>query len=83
MEIWRIIKDMEESAFSEIDKMKAELTQAKLTMVVNYGPEGKTIKGLVEQNQTMEQMIVSVCQYYHKFIPFESGGKNETKLCSR
>lgn len=40
----------------------------KSTLLVNYGLSGKTIPNIITEYDTLEQMIVLVCQYYENKI---------------
>jgi len=61
--IWELVKALEED---DILPMKRELLEARATMLVNFGRDGRTIKGLIEGNETLTQMIVMVFEYYQK-----------------
>lgn len=60
MKIWQIVKDFEESK-SDIQK---ELGEAKATMIINYGDEGRTVKGLVSNTDSLITMILKVLTHY-------------------
>ena len=49
---------------NEVEDIKAELSQARATMMVNFGPEGKTQPGLVSGDEKLNRMIVKVFRYY-------------------
>ena len=42
------------------------LKEIRLTMIVNYGDNGRTIGGLVKDSQSELQMILSVLMHYHE-----------------
>ena len=64
MKVWEIVKDLEES---KSDALK-ELGEAKATMIINYGDEGRTIAGLVNNSDSLITMMLKVLEYYHKQI---------------
>ena len=49
---------------NKVEDIKAELSQARATMLVNFGPEGKTQPGLVSGDEKLSWMIVKVFRYY-------------------
>lgn len=66
--IWEKVKEMEDEFISSKDqeKMINELKEYKATMIVNFGPSGKHTPGLVTENQSASQMLMSVLE---NFIP--------------
>ena len=58
MDIWKLVKELESNAKDNV----VELAQAKATMLVNYGPNGKSIPGLINQDQTLLQMLLAVLE---------------------
>lgn len=58
--IWEVVKEME----SKTQKKDVELGEARATMIVNYGTEGKCIKGLCHETDTLVQMIMKVLDHY-------------------
>lgn len=59
--IYEQVKELENS-HKNADKIIGE---CRATMIVNYGPDGKVIKGLVAEPDGLLQMIVSVFRHYH------------------
>ena len=57
-----------------------DLKIIKATMLVNYGDNGKTIKGLVNEKQEPIHMIVDVLGHYHTKIT-KSTKKLNNDLC--
>lgn len=58
--IWEQVKELEESN-KDADRVIGE---CRATMIVNYGPTGKTIENLVAEPDGLLQMIVGVFRYY-------------------
>ncbi len=58
---WELVKELEDS-HKDADRVVGE---CRATMIVNYGPDGKTIKALVAEPDGLLQMIVSVFHHYH------------------
>jgi hypothetical protein len=56
---------------------QSEYATGRATLMVNFGPAGRHIPGLVNPNQRLDQAIVSVIDYYdaiirkHKLGPYE------------
>ena len=67
--IWQRVKELEERA----TKVENEIGQCRATMCVNFGPDGKTIKGLVMEKDTLFQMIITVFRHYHKIEGGDDG----------
>jgi hypothetical protein len=61
-ELWEQVKELQE----EKAKTPHELGEARATMIVNFGPEGKHTKGLVTQDMSLLGMIIKVLEH---FIP--------------
>lgn len=59
--IWEVVKNLE----SKMSDKEKELGEARATMLLNYGDEGKTIKGLCDGRDTLIQMIFKVFSFYH------------------
>lgn len=62
---WKLVKEIEESS----EKTTRELAEGKATMIVNFGPSGRTVPGLVDESMTMTRMIVAVFDHYHRAQP--------------
>lgn len=62
--IWEIVKDLE----SKMSDKEKELGEARATMLINWGEEGKSIKGLCSASDSIAQMVFKVFSYYHKTI---------------
>lgn len=60
MKIWEMVKAIEEKKHSEI----GELEEAKMTFIVNFGENGKCHAGLINEKDTLTQMIVSTFEFY-------------------
>ena len=60
-EIWKAVRELE----SEQTDRHTQLKQARATMLVNWGREGKTVPGLISENMKLDQMVCEVFQYYH------------------
>lgn len=59
--IWEVVKSLE----SKMTDKERELGEARATMLVNYGDEGKAIKGLCNERDSLVQMVFKVFCYYH------------------
>lgn len=59
--IWQLVKDLE----SKTSDKEQELGEARATMLVNYGEEGKCVKGLCDSKDTLTGMILKVFAYYY------------------
>lgn len=49
----------------ELELTETKYKEAVATMIVNYGKNGRTIAGLIDEHNTLMQMIIRVCEYYH------------------
>lgn len=49
---------------NQIEDIQEELSQAKATMIVNYGNNGKCKSELINTNDTLIKMIIDVCTWY-------------------
>ncbi len=59
MEIWQIVKYEE-----GVRKKLNELREAKMTMIKNFGRDGKCRAGLIKREDRLAQMIIDVFEYY-------------------
>jgi len=57
----KVVDDLVENS----DEKARELSEARGTMIVNYGVESGRILKIVTADQSLMQMIVTVGQYYH------------------
>ena len=64
---WEIVREMETKAESQV----RELNDAKATMIVNFGPNGRTIKGIVEYTDTITEMIRKLYNRLSLFEPVD------------
>lgn len=69
--IWEIVKAIE-SKQSDKDK---ELSNSRAIMILNYGTEGKCIKKLCEETDTLSVMLIKVLSYYQDKLTDKSGVK--------
>jgi hypothetical protein len=60
--LWQRVKELEEIQ----QKSPSELGEARATMIVNFGPEGRAEKGLVTPDMSLVGMLVSVVEFYMK-----------------
>ena len=61
MKIWEIVKQLEEEKSTDL----SELKEGKATMIVNFGEDGRVVKGLIKHTDSMTAMIVKVFEYYN------------------
>jgi len=60
IKIWQLVKNLEESKESD----SAILAEIKATLLVNFGEEGKAIKGIIDdRDYNPLQMLIMVLQY--------------------
>ncbi len=52
------VKELEE----RMEAVKKELNEARATMLVNFGPNGRTIPGMLKPEDRLSQMIVVLCR---------------------
>lgn len=69
-------------------KVKKSHDSAKYTMMVNFGPIGRTVKGLIESEDVeLDKMIELVFNYYHeqlnKIITFNWENKETYHFCRK
>lgn len=55
-----LVKQLEE----ESSKDQRNLSELVATMLVNFGEEGKVVKGLVNQSQSPLGMFINIIEYY-------------------
>ena len=60
MKIWEIVKQLEEEKSTDL----SELKEGKATMIVNFGENGRTWKGLIDHTDSLTAMIIKVFRYY-------------------
>ncbi len=60
--LWQQVKELEEIQ----QRCPSELTEARATMIVNFGPDGSTEKGLIYPEMSLTAMIVRVFEHYIK-----------------
>jgi len=58
--IWEVVKDLERSK----SKAEIEIGEIRATLVVNYGEEGRHIKGLIYSSESTISMLVKVLTYF-------------------
>jgi hypothetical protein len=49
---------------NDIEEIKSQISSSRATMLVNYGPSGRTRPNLITGDEGLEQMIVKVLSYY-------------------
>ena len=68
MKIWEIVKEIEEKDVAKNAPKLQEYGESKATMLVNFGPTGRTIPYLINETDKLPQMIVKVFTYYHEQV---------------
>lgn len=56
---WQIVKELEEKS----DVSARELGEIRATLLANFGPEGKALKGIVQPDMKTFQMLITVCEH--------------------
>lgn len=57
MRIWEMVKAVEETPLSEAQ-------EAKALLIENYGKLGKTIPGIIYNDESLFHMVLRLAQYY-------------------
>lgn len=73
MKVWKLVKELEEGKEGKDMQVLAEI---KATLLVNYGEEGRIIKGLINQYQSPTSMIVTVLTVLHEKL---NGGNDNAE----
>lgn len=64
MKVWETVKHYEETTQQHLDKVTGELNEAKANVIVNYGENGRIMRGLVNRKMRLTEMVITIFKYY-------------------
>lgn len=62
--LWEMVKELEDNT----QQGRNELSEGKVTFLVNYGQSGRCIPGLVDEKDSLVAMIMKVFEHYDNLI---------------
>lgn len=70
MDAWEVVKRINETSESDVERTKA-------TLIANYGPEGHAIPDVIDSYESLEAMVLKVCERYEKELKNERNKRTD------
>ena len=58
--------DMLRAEYEELERKAETLGTIRATLLVNYGEDGRVVKGLINQDMDVINMLMTVLEHYYK-----------------